>query len=319
MNYAVRALALSLFLFAVSHTAASAQTDNGLFAPDSFWKTPLAHNAKVDPLSKTYVADLRSQVATYGTWINSREHSTPVYTVGPDQPTVRVQLDNVQSLLQAAWEAVPIPENAVPAAGTDRTLTIYQPSTDTLWEFWLASKQLDGWHARYGGRMDNVSKNPGYFPLPNAWGATATSLPAIGGLMRINEWQAGRFDHGLAIAIPNSRAKAWSWPAQRTDGRVADTKAIPQGTRFRIDPKVDLSRIPMPWATRIMAEAVQKYGMVVRDTAGSVAFYAEDPTPLGGTNPYVGFYGGKMPSQLLASFPWDKLVALQTQMTIRTW
>src|SRR5687767_8324598 len=116
---AVRALALSCLLLAACVSAASAQSTPGLFAPDSVCNTPLAANAKVDPLSKTYVADLRSQVATYGTWINSREHSTPVYTVGPDQPTVRVQLDNVQTLLQAAWEAVPIPENAVPAAGTD--------------------------------------------------------------------------------------------------------------------------------------------------------------------------------------------------------
>src|SRR3712207_1398327 len=117
----------ALTLFAIgsvllSTAPASAQTGNALFAADSFWKTPLA---------APYVADLKRQVTTYGTWINPREHSAPVYTVPSDQPTVRVKLDNVQTLLQAAGEAVPIPPEAKPAAGTDRTMTIYQPSTDT--------------------------------------------------------------------------------------------------------------------------------------------------------------------------------------------
>ena len=30
---------------------------------------------------------------------------------------------------------------------------MYQPSTDTLWEFWLMRRAADGWHARWGGKL----------------------------------------------------------------------------------------------------------------------------------------------------------------------
>ena len=41
---------------------------------------------------------------------------------------------------------------------------------------------------------------------------------------------------------------------------------------------------------RTMAVAAQRYGIVVRDGAGAVTFYAEDPTPTG-RNPFLGRSG----------------------------
>ena len=162
--------------------------------------------------------------------------------------------------------------------------------------------------------MRNVSTNPGHFTDPPGWGATATSIPLLGGLMRIDEIRQGRIDHALAMAIPLTLKGAWSWPAQRTDGSVdTNADAIPQGARFRIDPKLDLNTLQMDPLVRMMAVAAQKYGIVVRDTAGAVTFYGEDPTPTG-SNPWGGFYGQKYPSELLAQFPWASLQALKTDM-----
>ena len=303
--------AVTLTIALAAPLSASAATRP--FSSSSFWNKPLADRAQIDARSQAYVDGLRWEAWAWGSWINTSAYSTPVYTVPAGQPTVRVQLDNVQTDLQAAWERVPIPSNAVPAIGTDGHMVVWQPSTDTMWEFWRASKQLDGWHAVYGGRMKNVSTNPGYFTDPPSWGATATSLPLIGGLMRIDELKAGRIDHALAMAIPQARANVYSWPAQRTDGNVDNPDAIPEGTRFRIDPKLDLRTLKMSRTTRIMAEAAQRYGIVVRDLAGSVVFYGEDPTLLG-TDPYTALFGGLAPSQLLAEFPWASMQALNTDL-----
>lgn len=289
------------------------------FAATSFWNAPLRSNAPLDGLSSAYAGELRRQVAEWRPWINTTEYSTPVYTVGPGQPTVRVQLDTNVPALQAAWERVPIPANARAATGTDQTMVVWQPSTDTLWEFWLAQKGAQGWHARWGGRMLHVSTNPGHYDAPASWGASGTSLPMLGGLIRISELRAGRIDHALAIALPQTRAGVFSLPAQRSDGKINSTRAIPEGTRFRIDPSVDLARIPMAPVVREMALAAQRYGMVVRDTAGAVAFYAEDPTPTGG-NPFAGtagFFADQYPNQLLAQFPWDHVQALRTTLRDR--
>ena len=305
--------ALSLTLLAATTAPAGADVVRP-FSPTSFWNKPLAPDAPLDPKNQQFVDGLRWEAWAFGTWINTNEWSTPVYTVGPKQQNIKVKLDKYDPSLQDAFNKVPIPADAKPAAGVDAHLVVWQPSTDTMWEFWHAAKLRDGWHAAYGGRMKNVSSNPGHFTDPPGWGATATSLPLLGGLMRIDEIRQGRIDHALAMAIPLTLKGAWSWPAQRTDGNVdTNADAVPQGARFRIDPNLDLNTLQMDPLVRMMAEAAQRYGIVVRDTAGSVTFYGEDPTPTG-SNPWGGFFGQKYPSELLAQFPWASLQALKTDM-----
>src|SRR5207253_7504664 len=118
---------------------------------------------------------------------------------------------------------------------------IYQPATDTMWEFWAMYQAADGWHAAWGGRMDHVSENPGYFD--GSYGATATGLPLLGGLIRPDEMAAGQIDHALALAIPQAKRGTVVWPAQRGDGVATGPNAIPEGTRFRIDPSVDIDAL----------------------------------------------------------------------------
>ncbi len=67
---------------------------------------------------------------------------------------------------------------------------------------------------------------------------------------------------------------------------------------------------------RMIAKAAQDYGIVLRDGAGSVTFYGEDPTPTG-TNPYAGptgYFQGKSPATLMQQFPWSRLQALKTNL-----
>jgi hypothetical protein len=282
------------------------------FAATSFWNAPLAAGAALDPRSTTWVAELRRQLATTNPWINTTTYSTPVYTVPPGQPTVPVKLDTSDAALQQAWSQVPIPAGARPAYGSDAHMVVWQPATDTMWEFWLASLRADGWHARWGGRMTGISKNPGYFTVPTpGWGATATSLPLLGGLMRTAELQAGRIDHALAFAIPHTKLwTSWSWPAQRSDGDTDSPDAIPEGARFRLPADLDIDTLGLPPVTAAIARAVQRYGMVLRDKSGAVSFYAEAPT---GADPYPALFN-TYPNLLFAKFPWDRLQVLRTDM-----
>jgi hypothetical protein len=303
-----------------------------LFAPDSVWNAPLSDSAPLDPTSGARMAELsaevRAEVASgIGPWITESSYSTPLYTVPAGQPRVRVTLDTGSwgaKLQQVLDHGVPIPAGASPAKGTDGHLTVYQPSSDTLWEFWRAVKKADGWHASWGGAMQRVSQSPGYYT--NAawptlapwegwnWGSTATSLPMIAGTIMIHELQRGRIDHALAVDIPDACAKTFSWPAQRTDGGLTTPDCLPQGAHLRLDPALDLSKLSLPRITRILAEAAQRYGMIVRDkTYRAVGLYAEDPTPTG-TEPYWGpdgLYGGLAPWKFLPRFPWDRLQLLR--------
>jgi hypothetical protein len=68
-----------------------------------------------------------------------------LYTVPENQPTVTVTLQKPDSPgcvndLRADFQAVPIPPGAVAANGTDMHMAIWQPSTDTMWNFGLCRK-----------------------------------------------------------------------------------------------------------------------------------------------------------------------------------
>src|SRR3954447_16983023 len=141
-----------------------------LFAATSVWNRPLADDEKLDPANASVTKTFRDIVAANleartGPWIQTTDSSTPLYTVPADEPTTRVKLDAGAwaTTLQAALEHVPIPATARPAAGPDAHMTIWQPSSDRLWELFHAHRGADGWHADYGGAMMNVSKSPGYY------------------------------------------------------------------------------------------------------------------------------------------------------------
>ena len=312
-----------------------------LFAADSVWNTPVAANSELDPTSDQRVGELAGTIETqisrnrlYPDFA-AESYSSPLYIAPDDAPTSRVTLDTGSwgRYLQAALdEGVPIPPDAQPANGSDGHLSVYQPSTDTLWEFWRAVRRDDGWHASWGGAMRGVSADAGHYSatawpgLPSGegwnWGSTATSLPVVAGMATIEELRRGRVDHALAMNVPNPCKGYFSWPAQRQDGYSESPDCMPEGARLRLDPDLDLQRFQMPRVTRILAEAAQRYGIVVRDrtqATGSVALFGE-PGAAGEPSPYTGSGGlfeGVPRWKLLSSFPWRDLQLLPLQVCTR--
>jgi hypothetical protein len=298
------------------------------FSPTSFWNEIVPADAPLDPSSSAVVAGLSGleqaeQAAKAGPAINTTTWSVPIYTVPASQPTVRVNLvDGTSTALQAAWSAVPLPSNAQPAAGTDKHLVVWQPSTNRMWEFWHLEKVGETWEAYWGGAMQDVSANKGVYGTEawqgaaTSWGSTASSLPLAGGLITLEDLERGVINHALAIAVPNTRIGWYASPAQRSDGSSTEASSLPEGAHLRLDPTLDLASLHLPRITLILAEAAQRYGIFVRDTAGDVAFYAEDPIPTG-KEPYGGAHGyfeGQSASKILASFPWSHLQLLKMEL-----
>ena len=238
---------------------------------------------------------------------------------GPDQATQHVTLDTWGPDLQAAFDSVPIPANAQAAAGSDEHMVVWQPSTDKMWEFWVMHMETDGWHASWGGEMDNVSTNPGYFThtgQTDNWGATATGLPLLGGLITEADLQRGYINHALAISLVETAPGTWSWPAQRTDGSYFSPASppIPEGTRFRLDPTLNIASLHLPPIDRMLAQAAQTYGIVVRDQGRRRQLLRPGPESLP-SNPWPAAFDNQYPNQVLAQFPWSHLQALQTQLS----
>jgi hypothetical protein len=306
------------------------ETPFRFFSPSSFWNEALPADAPLDPRSAALVGAFDEEVAReeqfdQAPYINTTAYSVPIYTVPVNEPTVRVTLDHTEPppALQSAWDAVPLPSDAQPAVGTDGHLVVWQPSTNRLWEFWRISHTARGWQAEWGGAMRNVSSDAGVYSKrawPGAktgWGASASSLSIAGGLITLEDLEMGQINHALSVAIPNVAGGIYASPAQRTDGTSTAPLSLPEGAHLRLDPSLDLASLHLPRLTLMIAEAAQRYGIIVRDDAPStISFFAQDPIPTG-TNPYSGpsgFFEGKLPNQLLASFPWNHLQLLKMSL-----
>lgn len=304
-----------LGICATSACSASAQSDPAPvnpFASTSYWNAAIPSTAALSADSSSRVAGLVQQVHTYGSWINSRRWSSPVYSVSGQQHTVSVTVDASgpdATDLSQQLSAVPIPSGANPSPDSDHHLIIWQPATDTEWELWRAYKfttwsGATEWHAGWGARIEQASQSSGTLPYP--FGATASGISLLGGELTANEIGTASINHALALAVPDT--DGWGqfvWPADRTDGISQASDRVMEGTRFRLDPKLDVYALGLPPIARAMALAAQRYGIVVRDRAGAVTFYAEQPSDVG---LYDYSWGNGMdPAQLLARFPWSSL------------
>jgi hypothetical protein len=290
-----------------------------IFSADSFWYRPLPADVPLHPDSANLVREFMRQMrAYYGTVsINTTRYASPVYVVDAGTPVTSVKLWDcfhrgyLDAELGRQLQAVPVPDDALPAEGTDSEMTIYGPAQDTVWEFWKARKSVAGWEACWGGRMQDASKNPGIWPHP--YGTTATGLPFLGGQLRISELLERRIEHVMGIALVDTEASSVvSWPANRSDGfnPTKEDHRIPEGLRFRLDPAVDVERLNMHPLGKAIARAAQTYGFVVWDKAGAITLRAENPIGLiarGLPNPFDRIFEGAPAWSVLRGFPWERL------------
>lgn len=290
------------------------------YSPGSFWNTPLPADTPLSSNSAGLVQELSTEVTSnWGGHVafNTANWAPSVYTVGAGQPTVSVAYSNCQNKswvdpsFVSQMAAVPIPAGAVPGGGGDAEMAVYQPSTGTEWDLWHAQDVNGSWSACWGGMLTGVQTSTGVFPDP--YGATGTGLGLMGGIVTPSDLQSGAIHHAIAVSVINTAAGQFSWPANRGDGWSTAANAIPEGLRFRLDPSINVDSLHLTPLATMVAKAMQTYGIVIRDTAGSVALYGEDPAPFvsaGGVNPYTAYLGSGPAYTALDGIPWASMEAL---------
>ena len=294
------------------------------FGQDSVWSTEV-RSAPVSADSAATVAYLAASVHDrYGgvAAFNEGRFSNSYYVADAGIPRVDVAFNDCQDKGYVPdgltgpggqFSGVPVPADAVAAPGTDKMISIFSPDSDQLWEFWEMEHQADGrWSACWGGRIDMVSQSPGYFS--GGFGATATGLSATGGMVSLRDVRTGRIQHALSLVVPNAATyRRVSWPAQRSDGWDTNPAAVPEGTRLRLDPSVDIDALGLTPVAAMIARAAQTYGFIVADKGGAVAVVAEhgaDERALTGHDPWDDLLGGAPSYLVMKGFPWERLQAL---------
>jgi hypothetical protein len=331
-----------------------------VFSPLAWRNQPLAPTAALDP-DQSAVHRLMTQLSVHKAWVNTREWSAPIYVVPGNQKRIGVHVEaHEPAELWGDWQAAPIPSGAVsspPADGyddrdgllqrlnrkqwTDRSLVLYQPATDTLWEFFHLVKRDGLFYAADGGRISNLSDSLGTWdpwPFPNdPHGATGAGLPHMAGIQTIAEVTGrGSIDHVVSLTVPHVTDvdpshpnPDWSpvrAPAIRSDGDrnpLLFPDAIEEGTRFRLPASLDIDALGLTPYGAILARAIQRYGAIVvnrncavsqrctgddADSNAAVTFYAEIPRTT--VDPWQAKFGQGFPNGALRNFPWAQLQVL---------
>jgi hypothetical protein len=203
-----------------------------------------------------------------GLW-EGRPIGIPYNVVGRSQPKVRVRFTYAAESDQGPY---PLPARPRIEGGSDRHVLVVQRGTCRLYELFAAERSGGSWSAGSGAIFSLRSNRM----RPAGWtSADAAGLPILPGLARYEEVARGRLRHALRFTVARTR-RAYLYPARHFASSLTDPELPAMGTRVRLKRSVDASRFPRQ--ARVIARALQRYGMLVADN-GSNWFISGAPHP----------------------------------------
>jgi hypothetical protein len=335
------------------------------FTSNAWCHQRLAPNAPLDPNSANIVQYLRNAVAPSGALYDNLAMPIWIIPAGiPTVAVALYTTDGARrvAVREGPWsdqlisqiQAVPIPPNFFPGGGNDHPALIYQPATHQLWEGWAWEKTglqvrnsagvlVDEWLIRWGGCEADMRTSDGTWapqaPSGIKGGISASGIHQLAFTITLGDLKQQAINHPVGLTIPTGSARSDVWnrpPAWRCDGSPPqfDPNAIPEGAIFRLPANLDLNQysatawdgVSVKTHWRIVAEAMQNYGMVITDQGGGWIMQGEDPAlynypidtdpilsqVLGAYHPWG--YDNQAVSQDTTAFPWDKLQLLQMKL-----
>jgi hypothetical protein len=208
---------------------------------------------------------------------------------GNTQPLVHVVIDAYAS--ESDIRDAPIPSNAVlegdyqngPKPGVnargDSHLLVYDVDNQVAYEFYRASRpseNSDGrWHADQESFWD--MKTDQFRPL--GWtSADAAGLSILPGLVRpdealpVSQGGQGVINHAIRFTLQNNIIlDQFLYPASHiADSNSNASVQPPMGARFRLKASVDISLLNPE--SRVIAQAMKDYGMIVADNGSNFFF-----------------------------------------------
>jgi hypothetical protein len=256
----------------------SLPSDFKAFTSTSPWNTPIPIRPSIDPYSKKMIDHLKTKSSvlkgSFTGWtiplfvIDSAASPKRVLKTTGDafNPDVDPNRDGIA-------EGIPIPEGVWSDPKSDGHMLLVDPAVRKTWDFSRAKHLSDGSWTTSGLTIWDLD-GPGYrkaFSGTNWWnyGTLGSGFPLIAGLIRPEEIEAGEIKHALIFASPINRKslttktkqQACNPPASKTDGYGIGPEYILEGARLQLDPNLNLDSLNLSPATKIIAKAMQKYGM----------------------------------------------------------
>lgn len=249
-----------------------------LYSSESPWNQPIPENPSIDPDSSRYIAAIEGHFGS-----RTDKYTFPVYRVDGDTPRIGVRISGFWSHVSDGGEkldvsrkthvSLPIPAGAIPAKGKDAHLVLWDSATGDEWGLWHVRRTRKGWEAENGYHYNtNWNAVP-----PKGFISRGAGIPYLAGLIFPHELRAGAIEHALALGI-NYPSPLHVYPATKSDGRSYEAWSLPMGSRLQLDPKYtekDFKRWGLDRSGKIIARALQRYGMILVDGSGHPKVYGE--------------------------------------------
>lgn len=258
------------------------------FSPDSPWNTQIPPDAKIDPKSDVLIADVGAGGALY---VNMPDWSVMVKyfdsSKAPRQPVRALYAGRYGPGFERG-DRVPLPADTLPENAAPSQLyyvTLVDPARNLAWDTRQLGRTEQGeWFVGFGAAID-LSGTGVAMPWMRAdradlsGGARSSGAPLMAGLIRVEDVKAGRIDHALAFAYPLAQTGKFLPPASMAldaaDKASERPAGLPMGARIQLNPDFDVDNTLLSPGAKVVARALQEYGAILVDTAGSTVLYAE--------------------------------------------
>lgn len=285
------------------------------YSQTSIWNTPIGLSPKYDPYSDEMIATL--VFANNGNIITPNTYNYPVYFADANTPRWDVPCTRYRCVVPTSdggtrtdmLEDVPIPFDAQPSPDSDGRMIIIDKVTYAEYDLWRAEHVETGWTTGSGSAY-NILWNG----TPSINNSRGSGIPSYAGLIRPWEILQGRIEHAIAFGYTEPTGDKCVFPASKTDGDSALPFAIPEGARLQLDPSLteeDFDQMGLDQTGKIIAQALQEYGMISVDHSGSFKIYVEDLT----NNPYTTQEwtdpGLNLTKETLSSIPYTSFRVLE--------
>lgn len=249
------------FGLATPTTSVGVPSTNGTyFSPDSWWNKPIPSSSTVDPRSAAWINQLDSAVTGIG--LNSSDWTTTVYNAPAGTPTTQITITNASN----KKVTIPFRSNYLPTPDSDAHLVVIDDTTGCAYEFqgFNSASRTAIAHASYkvktgsGGHIAGPSHSGGEFSY-------------LAGMITPQDVASGTINHALRYAMPGN-APTYVYPGTRSDGTLLG--GVPEGTRIRLDPSLNLSSFGLTPFQTMVARALQVYGGFNADSSSHFVLYA---------------------------------------------
>ena len=261
----------------VQHASASAP----YFPPGSPWTQDISQEP-VDPQSTAMI----DWLADNGGWGNRNrfqvDFSIRVLTADASTPKVRFHRGSTwYSPDSDLVSEIPLPKDGglegqtgYRCNGGDCHLIVVDRAEGKLYEAFAADYADNAMSATFLGVWDLNKVYPPTGRGNQCTSADAAGLPIAPLLFNADELAAGSINHAMRFALPPDRveARAFVHPATHAIHSKGPEQSLPMGVRLRLKSSFDMSQLTP--AGRVVARALQKYGMFLADQ-GNIALTAQ--------------------------------------------